>query len=160
MQEPLVIDFELPLTRHEVWELCTTEAGLAQWWWPHLGDTTYEIDPRESHTFRFASTSAGIAVHGSYIVVEKYAALEFSWVWEDEGPPVSDHVRLSLTCSTDQRTVVRLTHTMSEPSPHGWSDYRQGWADAVDRLRQVADEQSRRAEDGTSFAHAPKKSDP
>lgn len=134
MTQPMIIEVSVPLSVHDVWTLCTTEEGLARWWWPQYGDTTYQIDPRPLHTYRFASASAGMAVHGDYILVEKYGALEFSWIWEDDRPPVSDHVRVTFTPHGHHRTHVRITHTMIEPCPSGRDDYLQGWHDTISRL--------------------------
>ncbi|MGJ6979648.1 SRPBCC family protein [Aestuariimicrobium soli] len=133
MTDPMVIEVVVPLSVQDLWTLCTTEDGLSQWWWPHLRDTTYQIDPRPFHRYRFASAAAGIGVHGDYIVVEKFGALEFSWIWEDDGPPVTDHVRVTFT-PRGRKTAVRITHTMTEPSPAGRQDYLTGWHDTVDRL--------------------------
>ena len=137
MNNPMVVEVIVPLPVQDVWMLCTTEEGLTRWWWPQFDDTTYSIDPRPLHTYRFVSRQAGIGVHGDYIVVEKYVALEFSWVWEDDGPGTSDHVRVTLT-PVPSGTRVRVTHTMVEPSQAGHDDYRRGWAENLRRLSDLA----------------------
>ncbi|CAI9404085.1 SRPBCC family protein [Aestuariimicrobium sp. T2.26MG-19.2B] len=133
MTHPMVIEVVVPLPVKDLWVLCTTEEGLSQWWWPQFGDTTYQIDPRPLHRYRFASATAGVGVHGDYIIVEKFGALEFSWVWEDDGPQVSDHVRLTFT-PHGNRTVVRVTHTMVEPHPSTRHKFEHCWHDVIARL--------------------------
>ncbi|HZJ09063.1 MAG TPA: hypothetical protein VFD39_05165 [Trueperaceae bacterium] len=44
MTPPPVIEQHVPQDPANAFASWTAGAGLARWWWPHLPDTSYEVD--------------------------------------------------------------------------------------------------------------------
>ena len=109
---------------------------LATWWWPHLPDTTYEIDARPGGAYRIDSPTAGIGVRGTFTEVEPPRRLVYTWLWSgdgDEGDGVAEDV-VDVLFEPDGagRTVVTVRHTSSAHLEEGGA--RQGWSDVLERL--------------------------
>ncbi len=44
---------------------------LHRWWWPHLPDTAYRVEPRVGGQYDIPSDSTGIGVSGEYLELEE-----------------------------------------------------------------------------------------
>ena len=120
-----------------VWPLWTSAAGLAQWWWPHLPDTTYDVDARPGGRYLIDSPTAGIGVQGELVSLDEPQELVLTWQWRHAGTPGPvDRVRVSFE-EQEAGTLVRVTHDMSGDQEH--DGYRQGWTDVLDRLAGLLD---------------------
>lgn len=117
-----------------VWQAWTTEEGLARWWWAGWSDTTHRVDLRVGGGYRFASPTAGIAVHGEYLLVEPPQRIEMTWIWSDDGEPgPTEHVSVELE-PNGAGTTVRVRHTGPWTSASAADDYRDGWHHVLARL--------------------------
>ncbi|NNG40375.1 SRPBCC domain-containing protein [Flexivirga sp. ID2601S] len=126
------LDRRIALPPGEVWELWTTPAGLATWWWPQLPDTSYEIEAGVGGRYRFESAAAGIGATGEFTRVDRPHALDFSWIWlGGAGPAAPDTVRVRFSPDGDG-TRIALTHELAADTDP--ADLRQGWSDVLDRL--------------------------
>ena len=130
----LVLHVVVAAHRDELWQDFVDMSLFAQWWWP-FADTTYVADVREGGTYRFASESAGIGVHGSYLSVIDTHRLDFSWQWEDDDPvvprPAPSTVRIAFTDADDATTTVEIVH---EAASDELESLRQGWEHCLQRL--------------------------
>jgi uncharacterized protein YndB with AHSA1/START domain len=114
-----------------VFEAWVDPERLASWWWPHLPDTTYDLDARVGGGYAIRSRSAAIGVHGTFVVLDPPHRLELTWVWEDDGVDgPEDRVVVELS-GTDHGTLVTVRHTTDAA---GAADFRQGWTDVLQRL--------------------------
>jgi uncharacterized protein YndB with AHSA1/START domain len=116
---------------------------LATWFWPHLADTTYEIDGRVGGTLRIASTQAAMGIEGEFLAFDEPWLLRFTWTWFDGGVPVAhggvpvvDTVEVAFVALAEHRTEVTVTHTsVLDLRADG---FEQGWNDCMDRLDRLA----------------------
>ena len=130
----VVVTQEVAADAETVWAAWTEPDRLARWWWPMFGDTTYDVDARDGGRFRFASVSAGMAVRGTFTVLDRPRRIGLTWVWEDEdGVGPEDVVVVDLEPRGD-RTLVTVRHTTEAAGAAG---YRQGWTDCLDRLARL-----------------------
>jgi uncharacterized protein YndB with AHSA1/START domain len=114
-----------------VFEAWVDPERLASWWWPHLPDTTYDLDARVGGGYVIRSRSAGIGVHGIFEVLDPPDRLELTWVWEDDGLDGPEE-RVAVEFSgTDHGTLVTVRHTTAAAGAAG---FRQGWTDVLERL--------------------------
>jgi uncharacterized protein YndB with AHSA1/START domain len=114
-----------------VFEAWVDPERLASWWWPHLPDTTYDLDARVGGGYVIRSRSAGIGVHGIFEVLEPPDRLELTWVWEDDGlDGPAERVTVEFR-GTDHGTLVTVRHTTEAAGAAG---FRQGWTDVLERL--------------------------
>ncbi|MGB3184546.1 MAG: SRPBCC domain-containing protein [Ornithinimicrobium sp.] len=111
---------------------------LATWWWPHLPDTSYQVDARVGGNYTIYSATASIGVQGEFLVMDPPTLLRFTWVWLTdgqaavvEGTPVVDRVEVSFA-DLGEQTEVTVRHTSSEDLVNGGA--QQGWNDCLDRL--------------------------
>ena len=112
-------------------------AGLAQWWWPHLPDTTYDVDARPGGRYLIDSATAGIGVQGELVSLDEPHELVLTWQWRHAGTPGPvDRVRVAFE-ERDAGTLVRVTHEMAGDQEH--DGYRQGWTDVLERLAALFD---------------------
>jgi uncharacterized protein YndB with AHSA1/START domain len=119
-----------------------TEAALiATWWWPHLPDTTYQVDATVGGSYRIESTTASFGVQGEFLAVVHPTLLRFTWVWltagepdQVEGTPVVDTVEVSFA-DLGEQTEVTVRHTSVEDLVTG--GVQQGWNDCLDRFQQL-----------------------
>jgi uncharacterized protein YndB with AHSA1/START domain len=116
----------------------TDVAELAQWWWPQLADTTYDVDAQPGGRFRIHSAAIGVTVTGVYSVVDPPRRLVFTWSWQDEEPEavVEDTVVVTFE-PEDGTTVVTVAHTSTAHVPEGGAE--RGWNDVMDRLVRFCD---------------------
>jgi uncharacterized protein YndB with AHSA1/START domain len=114
-----------------VFEAWVDPERLASWWWPHLPDTTYDLDARVGGGYVIRSRSAGIGVHGIFEVLDPPDRLELTWVWEDDGlDGPAERVTVEFR-GTDHGTLVTVRHTTEAAGAAG---FRQGWTDVLERL--------------------------
>jgi len=132
MTPALLVEQQVAARPAAIWPLWTTAPGLARWWWPHLLDTTYDVEERPGGRYRIESSAAGIGVEGEFVSLDEPHELVLTWQWLHGGAagPV-DRVRIAF----DERgadTLVRVTHEMAGDQEH--DGYLQGWTDVLDRL--------------------------
>ncbi|CAN5818423.1 SRPBCC domain-containing protein [soil metagenome] len=127
-----------PERAYDAW---TDAELLATWWWPHLLDTTYQVDARVGGSFRIESGAASLGVQGEFLAVEPPTLLRFTWVWLTEGEPaavdgtpVVDTVEVTFA-DHGEATEVTVRHTSTEDLVAGGA--QQGWNDCLDRLEQL-----------------------
>ena len=119
------------------WDAWTTAAGLQQWWWPHLPDTTYEIDARDGGRYAVASAVARVGARGRFLQVDRPHRLVMTWRWDDDEPlphTQEDLVEATLV-ARGEGTLVTVQHTIR--SLKGLAGYSRGWDRALDRLAQL-----------------------
>lgn len=132
--DELVVSRTIRAPRAAVWAAFTTEAGLATWWWSGWPDTTYDVDLRLGGRYRIEAPSVGIAVSGSYLVIEAPRRLQMSWCWEDDGEPgPSERVEIVFE-EIGASTALRVRHEGPWTSPGPSANYELGWNDVLDVL--------------------------
>ena len=137
MTPPLLVEQQVGAAPVAVWPLWTTPDGLARWWWPHLPDTTYDVDARPGGRYRIHSATAGIGVQGELVSLDEPAELVLTWQWLHGGTPGPvDRVLVAFE-ERDAGTLVRVSHEMSGDQEH--DGYRQGWTDVLERLARLSD---------------------
>jgi uncharacterized protein YndB with AHSA1/START domain len=110
---------------------------LATWWWPHLPDTTYEVDARPGGSYRIDSPTAGIRVEGTFTEVEPARRLVYTWLWSSggDGDVPEDVVEVTFEPDGAGTTIVTVRHTSVEDIAQGGAE--QGWNDVMNRLAAV-----------------------
>jgi uncharacterized protein YndB with AHSA1/START domain len=137
MDSSIVVERTVPASPELVYRAWLETDQLARWWWPHLHDTTYRVDPRAGGTYEFRSDAAGIGVTGEYRELVADRRLRMTWVWLDGGVPESEEpVVVDLVRATDGGTVVTVRHELTDPERQG-QDIRRGWEDVLERLARV-----------------------
>ena len=127
--DAVVVEQFVPAERTAVREAFLDGEQLARWWWPHLPDVTYQIDPRAGGHYRIRTDTVGMGVHGEILTLGEGAAV-LTWVWEDgddEGPLETVTIQFS---DVEGGTQVTVTH----PCMARADELRQGWADTLARL--------------------------
>jgi uncharacterized protein YndB with AHSA1/START domain len=126
-----IVAQEVAARPSDVFDAFTSAEALARWWWPHIRDTTYAIEPRVGGRYEIRSGEAGIGVRGAIVALDRPQLIEVTWEWlDDHAPQAADEVRIELV-PDGAGTVVRVTHTCPEESVE---DQRQGWTDVLGRL--------------------------
>jgi uncharacterized protein YndB with AHSA1/START domain len=67
MPRPLVVEQHVPAPPERVYAAWMSAENLAQWWWPHIPDTVYEIDARVGGKYEIRSDAVGIGAQGEYL---------------------------------------------------------------------------------------------
>ncbi len=133
----------VPSTLERAFTAFTDAETMASWWWPHLPDTRYELDPRVGGELVIDSPTAGIAVRGTYTEVAPPHRLAFTWIWVSDNetmPPGAPVDTVEVTFAPEvtvapkgsPRTVVTVRHTSVFDLAGGGAE--QGWNDCMDRL--------------------------
>ena len=118
----------------EAWRVWTDPAELARWWWPMLGDTTYDWAPASGAAYAITSEAAGFGVEGEFTEVAEPHRLSFGWRWvsADEPEPPQDTVEVTFEPDgTGTLVTVRHTSTQSRDQMDGLVE---GWEAVLDRL--------------------------
>ena len=126
--DAVVVEQFVPAERAAVRAAFLDPVELARWWWPHLPDVTYQIDPRAGGAYRIRTDTVGIGVHGEILTLGDGAAV-LTWVWEDgdrAGP--SETVTIQFA-AVEGGTQVTVTHPCADAA-----NLRQGWGDVLARL--------------------------
>ncbi len=123
----------VPVPPAEAWRAWTDPAELARWWWPQLGDATYDWSPRAGAAYVIASRAAGFGIQGVFTDVEVPSRLAFGWRWvsadEPDGP--EDTVEVTFEAAGDG-TLITVRHS-SPLSRDQMDGLAQGWEDVLDR---------------------------
>jgi uncharacterized protein YndB with AHSA1/START domain len=87
MDARVVVEARVDATPELVFPAFTSADELARWWWPHLPDTTYAIDPRPGGAYAIRSQAAGIGVEGDVLRLDPPRRLDLTWRWLNDGVP-------------------------------------------------------------------------
>lgn len=130
---PVVLTHHVPAPLAAVYAAWTSAELLATWWWPHLPDTTYQIDARIGGSYRIRSEAAGIGARGRFTELDEPHRIGMTWIWEtgEELSP-ADTVTVDFG-EQDGGTLVTVTHVVVTPGADT-SGLRQGWSDVLARL--------------------------
>jgi uncharacterized protein YndB with AHSA1/START domain len=126
--DPVVVEQFVPAPRAAVRAAFLDADELARWWWPHLPDVTYQVDPRAGGAYRIRTDTAGIGVHGEILTLGEGAAV-ITWVWEEgsrEEPAETVTIQFA---DVEGGTQVTVTHPCADAA-----NLRQGWVDVLARL--------------------------
>lgn len=135
----LVVEQPVAADAFRVYAGWTSAAALATWWWPHIPDTTYEVDARVGGRYEIRSHAAGIGARGKFLELDEPRLIRMTWNWmNDDVSTVEEEVRIAFTPTPDG-TLVTLTHELDDIAGEG-EDLRQGWYDVLTRLAQTARE--------------------
>lgn len=134
MSKTISLSCWAPVSLDHAWDCWTSPAGLRRWWWPHLTDTTYQVDARVGGRYAISCPSAEIAVRGTLLAVERPQLLRMSWSWGEEPEQQEDLVEVRLT-PVEDGVRVTVTHEVSRPAEV--EDYVRGWTDVMDRFAQL-----------------------
>lgn len=136
MEETVTVSCWTQAGLDRTWDVWTTAEGLQLWWWPHLPDTTYEIDPRAGGRYAVSSPSAQVGARGQFLQVDRPNLLVMTWRWdEDSSTSVEEDLVEASFASRDRGTLVTVRHTIR--SRQGLVGYSRGWDRALDRLAQL-----------------------
>ncbi len=136
MTQTLTLEQEVPAPVSQVWHAWTTAEGLSTWWWPHLPDTTYDVDLRPGGSYRIASSVAGIGVTGEYLLLDRPRRIDMTWTWVGEAELRTERVRVDFTETAPDATLVVVRHEVAG-GPEAADSYRTGWIDVLTRLAQM-----------------------
>ncbi|HCX84443.1 MAG TPA: hypothetical protein DHV14_04760 [Micrococcales bacterium] len=107
-----------------------TSEGMAAWWWPMFGDTTYDFTPAVGRSWRIATAEGGFGARGEFLDVDE-DLIVLTWWWEtDEDQTEADTVTVSFALGVGE-TQVRVAH---RARPAALADLREGWLDCLERL--------------------------
>ncbi len=135
----LVVEQPVAAEPAQVYAAWASADGLSRWWWPHIPDTTYEVDVRIGGRYEIRSEAAGIGVRGEFLELDPPKLIRLTWNWMDAGvSKYEEHVQVDFTATPDG-THVTLTHQLADSSGDG-DDLRQGWQDVLARLAGTAGE--------------------
>lgn len=138
MAHQLAFDIDIPADPGWVFQAWIDPEMMALWWWPHIPDTSYSIDPRVDGTYRIMSNEAGIGVRGTFTEVTAPTRIAMTWEWMDDGETsdTSDTVEIDIT-HTESGVGLVLTHHL-DPRAGDGAELRQGWTDVLERLVALA----------------------
>ena len=108
-----------------LWRAFTTPE-LAEWFWPQRFETDVSIDPRVGGGYTVSSVPMGMAVSGTFTVVDEPSALGFTWRWDGED------AETTVTVAIEDGAVI-VTHSGFE-TDEARDDHIQGWNDCLERL--------------------------
>lgn len=132
MSTDLVITRTTALPPGQVWDAWTDPAVLSTWWWPHLPDTTYDVQAQLGSRYRIESAEAGIGVRGTFTRLEPPERLYLTWEWLGKGQGPIEIVTVEIAGRGDGSEVT-VTHSVDDLAgdPEG---LREGWESVLDRL--------------------------
>jgi uncharacterized protein YndB with AHSA1/START domain len=123
----------VPVPPAEAWRAWTDAAELARWWWPQLGDATYDWSPRPGAAYVIASRAAGFGIEGVFTDVEEPHRLAFGWRWVSTGEPDGPEDSVEVTFEPDgDGTLVTVRHASPEDRD-AMDGLVQGWEAVLDR---------------------------
>lgn len=121
-----------------VFRAWTNPEQLMRWFCPYenVKVLSAEIDARVGGEYRITMIGGQqipFSVAGSYSVVRPYAALEFTWIWEDPDLDVGETiVRLQFT-EQGNSTEFTLTHDLI-PTAEKRDSHATGWSAILESL--------------------------
>ena len=113
-----------------VWHAFTDPAALAAWFWPQRLAMTADTDPRVDGSYRLAGQGPGMAVEGTYKVVEPPSRLAFTWRWH--GEPEQTLVTLRFAPAGTGTELTLIHEGFADDAAR--DDHIKGWSDCLDRL--------------------------
>ncbi|MDO5626969.1 MAG: SRPBCC domain-containing protein [Mobilicoccus sp.] len=119
-------------TPDRVFDAWTDPSLLAQWYSPNPGlEVTFEGEVVEGSDYVLTMGGQYVA-RGTYRVVDRPHALEFTWAWdhEDGAPSV---VRVDIDRTSDGTTRLTLVHS-DLPSADDATGHAEGWDLQLNRL--------------------------
>ncbi|UYN91320.1 MAG: SRPBCC domain-containing protein [Anaerolineales bacterium] len=123
-------------TSQQVFDAFTQADLLAQWWWPHIADTTYALDARTGGAYEIRSQMAGIGVRGQFVALQPPSHIRLTWNWMNDGvSEVEEAVDIHIE-PANNGTTLTLTHYLSPQAGDG-ANLRQGWNDVLGRLAKL-----------------------
>ncbi len=124
--------YQLQAAVDAVYQAWTDAELLAQWFGPSDGvQADAELDLRVGGRYRI--TMGSRTVRGVYLEVSPPTRLAFTWVWDDDDPPVETEVRVSLTPEGPSLTRMVIEHERL-PDEVSCMGFEQGWRRTVVRL--------------------------
>jgi uncharacterized protein YndB with AHSA1/START domain len=133
-----VVEQQVPAEPAAVFRAWTDAGQLARWWWPHLPDTRYELDPRAGGAYLIETDAAGIGIRGEFVELDPPRLIRLTWNWLNRGVPVVEEP-VSVTLEPhDGGTLVRVTHELADLPDHA-DNIRIGWEDVLGRLAGLFD---------------------
>lgn len=125
----LEFDLEAPVDR--VFRAWTEPTVLADWFGPTEGTTAdVELDVRVGGPYRI--TMGSRTVRGRYLAVDPPTFLSFTWLWDDDDPPVATEVAVWFY-PAGKRTRMVLEHTRL-PLEVDCMGFETGWRRTIARL--------------------------
>jgi uncharacterized protein YndB with AHSA1/START domain len=132
----LEVEQQMPGPLEQIYAAWTSATEMARWWWPHIADARYRIDPRPGGSYRMESEAAGIAVEGEYVSLDPPREIVMTWRWLSDGVgDVEETVRIEFR-PNDEGTAVTVIHELDEVAGDG-DGLRLGWADVLARLARL-----------------------
>ncbi|MBA3796356.1 MAG: SRPBCC domain-containing protein [Chloroflexi bacterium] len=136
MSQQLIVEQHVAAEPARVYAGWTSAEGLAPWWWPHIPDTTFEVEARVAGRYEIRSEAAGIGVRGEFLELDEPSSIRMTWCWLNDGvSEVEDQVHLTFI-PQDGGTQVTLRHDLPAIAGEGEA-IRQGWRDVLARLAQT-----------------------
>jgi uncharacterized protein YndB with AHSA1/START domain len=132
MPDDLVTTRSTALSPDQVWQAWTEPGRLATWWWPHLPDATYEVDPQVGGEYRFVSSEAGLGVRGTFTEMVPPERIFMTWEWVGEGAGPIEIVTVGIEEHGDGSQVT-VTHSVDSVAGDR-EGAREGWESVLDRL--------------------------
>ena len=119
-----------------VWNFWTDSSRLCEWW-----GIQAELEPQPGGKFRVVVAADGPVMSGTYVTVEPFSRLVFTFGWETNSlgealAPGNTQVEVTLTAVNDATDLVLVHREL--PSIHA-DEHARGWALFVgQRLPQAA----------------------
>ena len=129
----LVVEQQVAAPPEDVFAAWTSADALARWWWPHIADTTYEVDARPGGRYEIRSEAAGIGARGEFLEMDEPHSLRMTWIWLGPGVPAPEEQVAAEFERHEAGTLVTLRHFL-DPIAGDGDNIRQGWTDVLARL--------------------------
>jgi uncharacterized protein YndB with AHSA1/START domain len=138
--QSIVVEYDLPYPREQVWRALTEPQLLAAWLMPN------DIKPEIGHRFTFRAAPVpgwDGTVHCEVLVVERHQRLRYSWRGgsdrlKDYGARLDTVVTWTLTPSASGGTRLRLEHDGFPLESFAFTKMNEGWrGKVVPRIAQV-----------------------
>jgi uncharacterized protein YndB with AHSA1/START domain len=129
----IVVEQEVDATAEHAMNAWLTPEALAAWWWPHITDTTYDMDARPGGSYAIRSEAAGIGVEGEVVSIDRPRDLRLTWRWLNEGVAQVEEPVIVTFDPHGGGTRVVVTHTLHDLAAEG-DGIREGWESVLGRL--------------------------
>ncbi len=134
-QQPLVIRRTLDAPIELVWK-ALSDASLLKKWQPYFTDFRPEVGFKTQ--FRLGAPGTNTYMH-TCEVTEVIPGQKLTYSWRYDGIPGDSYVTFALTSLVPDKTVLTLTHRITEPFPQDNPDFTNsnfatGWTRVVTNL--------------------------